>query len=117
MSTERTDELFNRAFNSGDPKKVADLYTDDARAFPPGQELVQGHTAIEKMWEDVQKEYTDVELKALDVQEFDGHACECGTWTGKYRNKTVAGKYMTLWEKRAAWRIKWDIWNRNDREE
>jgi ketosteroid isomerase-like protein len=39
------------AFNAGDGKAVAELYTEDAALFPPGAERVDGNSVIAEFWQ------------------------------------------------------------------
>ena len=42
---------FSEAYARGDAKAMSAFYTDDAIAFPPGNEMVKGRQAIQEMWQ------------------------------------------------------------------
>ena len=39
-----------QAFNKGDAKALAAMYTEDAYVLPPGANMVHGRSAIETFW-------------------------------------------------------------------
>src|SRR5207244_3305724 len=56
---QKVDDQFSEAFNKGDAASVADHYTEDATALPPGSEMVKGKAAILEFWTKTVKQLTD----------------------------------------------------------
>ena len=58
------------AFNAGDGKGVAELYTEDAALFPPGAERVDGKAAIAEFWQGaIDAGLADADLETVEVVE------------------------------------------------
>ena len=55
-------------FNKGDFDGVAQLYTIDAIAFPPGATLVRGRAAIGAMWKGMAEQVANPKVTTLDVK-------------------------------------------------
>src|SRR5215203_2693298 len=54
-------------FNTGDFAGVAQLYTEDAVALPPGLGMVTGRPAIGAMWKNLAEQVSDLRVAAIDV--------------------------------------------------
>ena len=107
---------FMELFNKGDFAGVAQLYTEDATALPPGGAMAKGRAAIEAMWKGAAEQVGDLKLTALDVKTIGPNAArEIGTFSLKAKGATpqeVAGKYVVVWEKVGNdWKLATDIWN------
>lgn len=110
---------WENAFNSGDGKALADLYTDDAVVFPPGAKRVEGKEAIAEFWQGaIDSGLGDADLEPLEVVEFGDLAYEVGavalTATGSDGDRVpVSGKYIVVWQRAddGVWRLHRDIWN------
>ena len=107
---------FMELFNRGDFAGVAQLYTEDATALPPGGAMVKGRAAIEGMWKGAAEQVSDLKLTALDVKTIGPNAArEIGTFSLKAKGATpqeIAGKYVVVWEKVGNdWKLATDIWN------
>jgi len=105
-------ELFNRSDFAG----IAQLYTEDAVALPPGSGMVKGRDAIGAMWKGMTVQVSDPKLTAVDVKMIGPSAArEIGTFSLKTKSATpqeLTGKYVVVWEKVGAdWKIATDIWN------
>jgi uncharacterized protein (TIGR02246 family) len=103
-------------FNRGDFAGIGSLYTDDAKAFPPGSAMVKGRAAIEAMWKGMAEQFSDPKVTTLDVKPLGPSALvEIGTFSLKTKGSTlqeVTGKYVVVWEKVGSnWRLAIDIWN------
>jgi uncharacterized protein (TIGR02246 family) len=107
---------WSAAIAAKDSARVGALYAQDAIAFPPNSDMVQGRAAIQAFW----KGFIDANMKAsietVSV-ESDGNL---GAEVGKYTimdasGKTVdSGKYVVVWKKTAeGWKLYRDIWNTN----
>ena len=106
------------AFNRGDAKAVAAMYTNDAYALPPGAEMVKGPKAIEGMWREEMKQIGDVKITTIDVKPLGPKAArEIGTATFKTKAQPPQDgtiKYAVVWEKTGrGWKLLQDIWNAN----
>lgn len=108
---------FEDAYGSGDPAAVADLYTADAMAMPPGGPIVEGRDGITQVWRGAMEgglkalDLTPLEIEvqgdtAYEVGEF------AGTMTSGGAETTVPGKYIVVWRREdGEWRLHRDIWN------
>jgi len=109
------------AFNAGDGKGVAELYTEDAALFPPGAERVDGKAAIAEFWQGaIDSGLADADLETVEVVEAGDLAYEVGAVTlsapiADGERVPVSGKYIVVWqhEDDGAWRMHRDIWNLN----
>jgi len=103
-------------FNKGDFEGIAQLYTVDATAFPPGSAVVRGRAAIGNMWKSMAEQVSNPKLSTLDVKRLCPSAIrESGTFSLTTRGpspKEVSGKYLVVWERVAGeWKLAADIWN------
>ena len=103
-------------FNKGDFAGIAELYTADAVAFPPGAAMVRGKAAIGAMWKGMAEQVGNPKVTTLEVRRLGpATAREIGTFslTAKGSSpKEISGKYLVVWEKvRGEWKLAADIWN------
>jgi len=103
-------------FNKGDFEGIAQLYTVDATAFPPGSAAVKGRAAIGAMWKGMAEHVSNPKVTTLDVKRLSPHAArEIGTFSLMTKGPTpneISGKYLVVWEKvRGEWKLAADIWN------
>lgn len=103
-------------FGKGDFEGIAQLYTVDATAFPPGSPMVKGRAAIGAMWKGLAEHVSNPKLATLDVKRLSPRAArEIGTFTLMTKDPTpkeISGKYLVVWEKvRGEWKLAADIWN------
>src|SRR5215831_9492404 len=65
-------EKWAEAYNKGDAKALAALYTEDAYLLPPGADLVHGRSAIEAFWRQHMNvsdfKYTTIDIKPLGAK-------------------------------------------------
>jgi uncharacterized protein (TIGR02246 family) len=113
---QKLDDEWGAAFNKGDAAAVAAMYTDNATALPPGQDMVKGRAAIEAMWRQQMGQIGDVKCTALDVEPLGRRAArEIGTCTFKTKGQSPqegALKYAVVWQKSGrTWKLLTDIWN------
>ena len=52
-------------FNKGDFEGLAQLYTADATAFPPGSAMVRGRAAIGRMWKGMAEQVSNPKVTTL----------------------------------------------------
>ena len=103
-------------FGKGDFEGIAQLYTVDATAFPPGSAMVKGRPAIGAMWKGLAEHVGNPKLATLDVKRSSPRAArEIGTFTLMTKDPTpkeISGKYLVVWEKvRGEWKLAAAIWN------
>ena len=103
-------------FGKGDFEGIAQLYTVDATAFPPGSAMVKGRAAIGTMWKGLAEHVSNPKLTTLDVKRLSARAArEIGTFSLMTKDPTpkeISGKYLVVWEKvRGDWKLTADIWN------
>jgi len=103
-------------FNKGDFAGIAELYTADAVAFPPGSPMVRGKGAIGAMWKGMAEQVGNPKVTALEVKRLGpATAREIGTFSLTTKGsspKEISGKYLVLWERvRGQWKLAADIWN------
>ena len=103
-------------FNKGDFDGVAQLYTIDAIAFPPGAALVRGRAAIGTMWKGMAEQVANPKVTTLEVKRLSPSAArEVGTFALTTKGpspKEISGKYLVLWQRvQGDWKLAADIWN------
>ena len=103
-------------FNKGDFAGIAELYTGDAIAFPPGSAMVRGKAAIGAMWKGLAEQAGNPKVVTLEVKRLGpGAAREVGTFSLTTKGsspKEISGKYLVVWERvRGQWKLAADIWN------
>lgn len=119
QAIEKQLDAFEAAFDAGDGKALAELYTEDAVLLPPGAERVEGRAKIAEFWQGAMDAgLKDPSLEAVEVVEFDDHAYEVGALSitapgDDGEPASVSGKYMVIWQRGddGAWRLHRDIWN------
>jgi uncharacterized protein (TIGR02246 family) len=103
-------------FNKGDFQGIAELYTVDAFAFPPGSAMVRGKAAIGAMWKGMAEHAGNPKVTTLEVKRLGPAAArEIGTFSLTTKGpspKEISGKYLVVWERiRGQWKLAADIWN------
>lgn len=119
VAIEKRAAEFSAAFNRGDVKAVAVMYTEDAIALPPDADIVRGRAAIEMLWTDAMASgIKSITFTVLAVQSGGNLAVETGRATLGVQPAgqpvtTQAGKYVVVWQRGAdgQWRLLRDIWN------
>jgi uncharacterized protein (TIGR02246 family) len=103
-------------FQKGDFDGLAQLYTADATAFPPGSAMVKGRAAIGNLLKNIAEQASNPKLTTIEVKRLGPSAIrEIGTFSMITKGpspKEVSGKYLVVWEKsRGDWKLAADIWN------
>jgi uncharacterized protein (TIGR02246 family) len=107
------------AFNKGDAKAIAALYTADAYVLPDHAAMAHGRAAIEKMVKQLTADgnyQNDLKLAVLGVRQIDPNAAsQLGTYTitvkGPQPHQEI-GKFASVLRKVGGkWLIQTDIWN------
>lgn len=111
---------FAQAANKQDAAAVAQLYTEDATALPPGADMVKGRDGIQKLWGALIKDSSpNLVLTTVNVVDYGQAAREIGRFSFDAHSKEgqaskVEGKYVVVWKKvGGGWRIDTGIWNMN----
>jgi ketosteroid isomerase-like protein len=104
------------SFNKGDFDGLAQLYTVDATAFPPGSPMVKGRPALSNLWKTMAEQAGSPKLTTLNVKRLGPSAIrEIGTYSLMTKGpspKELSGKYLVVWERvRGDWKLASDIWN------
>ena len=113
---EAVNAKWTELFNKGDFAGIAELYTADAVAFPPGSPMVRGKAAIGAMWKAMSEQAGNPRVTTLEVKRLGpATAREIGTFSLTTKGsspKEISGKYLVLWERvRGQWKLAADIWN------
>ena len=115
---EKAGKAFSDAFARGDVAAVANMYAEDAIAFPPDSDMVKGRAAIEALWKSFRETGAkSVEFEIVDVVSSGNLAAETGIATLKIQpagagEATIKVKYVVVWKKKGAtWQPFRDIWN------
>lgn len=113
---EAVNAKWTELFNKGDFEGVAQLYTVDAIAFPPGSAMVRGRAAIGRMWKGMAEQVSNPKVTTLEVKRLSPSAArEIGTFSLMTKGpspKEVSGKYLVVWERvQGEWKLAADIWN------
>ena len=120
-SIEANNADFIAKFAAKDAAGVAQHYTEDAVAFPPGESRIAGRDGVQKMWQGwIDAGLTDLTLAAAEIEESGDLAYEEGTYSIKIpgsdgKVSEELGKYIVVWKKGGdgEWRMHRDIWNLN----
>jgi uncharacterized protein (TIGR02246 family) len=115
---EKAGKAFADAFNRGDIAAVANMYAEDAIAFPPDSDMVKGRAAIEALWKSFRETGAkSVEFEIVVVTSSGNLAAETGIATLHVQpagagEATIKVKYVVVWKKKGAtWQLFRDIWN------
>ena len=116
-SIDAANHQFMDAFARGDAAGIATLYAEDGQLLPPGNQPVQGRTAIEKLWRGLLSlPVKGFQLTTVELIAHDEDAVEVGRYAiiGNDGRELDSGKYIVLWKRSAAgWKLYRDIWNSN----
>ena len=113
---QKLESEWGAAFNKGDAKAVAAMYTADAYVMPSGAPMQHGTQAIEAFWQQAMQQLADVNCKTLAVTPLGRNAAsEIGSCTFKTKAQPPGNgvlKYAVIWEKEGnAWKLQTDMWN------
>ena len=107
---------FSTAWNAGDAKALAALYTEDATVMAPGGEPAQGRAAIEGAFTEALKMVPGSKMTITpgEVMPADGWAVEVGRYVqeGADGSHLDHGRYIAVWKNvNGKWLLHRDIWN------
>ncbi len=136
QDNERADDLatieanikqFSTDLVAGDFEAVAEAYTEDAKLFPGGDDILHGREAILGYWTpaaDQEGRVTHHQVMPEEITITGSTAYDWGYYEGVYqdgegKNYPFRGKYVIVWhlQEDGAWKIYLDIWNRIAMEE
>ena len=107
-------QAFAQAFNSGSGAAVANCYTEDGMALPPGSPSVQGRQAISQVWQSViDAGVKSMKLEPLEITPGDNlTAYEVARFGVTTPGGAMQGKYIVIWKQVSGkWQVHRDIWN------
>ena len=109
------DAAWCAAFDKGDAKAVAGLYTPDGQILAAGSEPVKGTAELAKFLQGVfDAGISSVTLTTLEVVGQGRYATEVGSYVMKDKTgkELDHGKYVELWRAdRGVWKLHRDIFN------
>ena len=115
-------EAFSKALVNANWDAIVDAYTDDAKIFPGGKDILHGEEAIRAYWTPPGDAKNKVIYHKLTPEEIKIWGDEAYDW-GYYEGKTLKadgtevpwkGKYVVIWKEVSpgVWKMYLDIWNR-----
>ncbi len=112
---EQQNNVFEKAFSSGDGAAIGALYTETGTILPPDQAAIVGREAIGQFWQGViDSGVARVELLTDEVDDQDDTAFEVSRFE-MYDSEDAliaAGKYIVVWKRSGdIWQLHRDIWN------
>lgn len=110
-------KAFSEYVMASDYEKIAASYTEDAKIFPNGTQILEGNDII-KYWtlpEDISTTFHKITQTEITIIE--DTAYDYGYYEGKTKHKdgrisSWKGKYVIVWKKvDNDWKMLLDIWN------
>jgi ketosteroid isomerase-like protein len=106
---------FTAALKKGDAAAIANMYSADAIAMPPNEEIAQGRAAIQKLWQGaIDAGIRDLSFEVLEVEKKGDWLYEVGKYVlkGADGKQMDHGKYLVVWKREGGqWKLHRDIWN------
>ncbi len=106
---------FEEAFARRDAPALAQMYAEDAHAYPPGAPAALGRAGIEELWKGVlAMPVGRIRLETGDVGGEGSTAWESGRYIllGSNGATMDEGKYVVVWKhEESGWKLYRDIWN------
>jgi uncharacterized protein (TIGR02246 family) len=116
---ENGEKTWQEAFNSGDAKGVAKLYTENARLLPPNFDIVEGRKGIEEFIGGFIATKAQLDLSTFEVHE----GGDLAVAVGRYEMDTPtdggtdhdSGKYIEVWQRQSdgSWLLREDMFSSN----
>lgn len=107
-------DVWQAAFETGDPAAIAALYTEDGAVLPPNAETVTGREAIGKFWAAFLGAGINGTIEDTEAYAQGDLGYKVGTYTITDAEGTVVdeGKYVEVWKRENdAWQLHRDIFN------
>ena len=110
---------FSRYFVHGDMDSIVSIYTEEAKIFPTGKDIMSGTAALTTYWtRSPEVKALHHKLTPLEIIITGDRATDYGYYEGKtqYKEQPVSswkGKYLVVWKKvNDTWKMDLDIWNK-----
>jgi ketosteroid isomerase-like protein len=117
IEIENANKKFVDAFAKNDSQSIANLYAENAKAFPPNGAIVEGRKNIQDFWKGARDSgISKFELTTTEFEKSGNTAYEVGNYTlfGSDGKAIDDGKYIVIWKKIGKnWFLYRDIWNSN----
>ena len=108
-------QQFMSAFGRGVAAGVAQLYTEDGQALPPGMEPITGRPGIQAFWQGaIDMGIKDAQLETVEVMHHGDAAVEVGRYALAAEGGQLVdhGKYVVIWQRQGeVWMLHRDMWN------
>ncbi|MFN0014843.1 MAG: DUF2911 domain-containing protein [Saprospiraceae bacterium] len=111
---------FSRHVVASDWDAIAAAYTEDAKIFPPGKNILADRAAIRDYWTTatnvVHHKITPSEIKIIGTEAYDWGVYEGRSVGTDGKEAAWKGKYVIVWKEvmPGDWRMYLDCWNRVD---
>lgn len=112
---------FSEHVVAGDHEAVGNMYTEDAKIFPSGADIVEGREAVTDYWitpsaySVSHHKVTPEEIKIWGDEAYDYGYYEGRSMDSLGNESPWKGKYVIIWKKEdKEWKVHLDIWNRID---
>lgn len=110
-------ENFQAAYNIGDAKGLAELYTESGQILPPNYGVVEGGQAIQEFWQGAMDfGLKSAKFKLVEIEAFG----DAGYLVGKYEmyddeeQLVDEGKWVSIFKMvEGKWKVHRDIWSTN----
>lgn len=114
-------EKFSSFVMAGNYEAIATAYTEDAKIFVAGRDIIEGRENIKKYWTPTGTSRTTYhkiypeEISVLGDTAYDFGRYEGTTMRANGEENKWKGKYIIIWKKiDGDWKIYADIWNRTE---
>ena len=109
QAIEQVNRQFVERYNQGDLEGFVEVYTDDAKLYPPGQPVVEGREAITGFWQAGRDQMgiRDVSLTTNELEVMGDRAWEVGTANYTTNQGPVESRYMVIWERTPQGEWRW----------
>ena len=101
QAIQQVNQDFIDRYNQGDLEGFVEVYTPDAKLYPPGQPVVEGQEAITGFWQAGQDQMgiRDVSLTTSELEVMGDRAWEVGTANYTTNQGPVESRYMVIWKR------------------
>jgi len=114
---------FSNSYINADYETLTAFYSEDAKIFPDGSDIIIGHDAIMDRWKLPKgSKILSHKITPREIKIINDYAYDYGYYEGSSSNKDGEtsfwkGKYVIVWKKiDYNWKIYLDIWNRINEE-
>lgn len=106
-------EAVNREFidryNQGDLEGFTAVYSDDAKLYPHGVDVLEGRAAITEFWRGAERHFgiRNVTLTTLEMEIDGDRAWEVGRASYDSNDGPVEGRYLVVWARQPDGQWRW----------